>query len=460
MSKESPKLEGEKLHSDPRIAQAKQLLIDTVKDHTKKLTGIKPADPSLLTHYNEELARFAEYRGAKLWFPYLGSGIGNGPLVELLDGSVKYDFISGIGPHYLGHSHPQMISACIEAAINDTVMQGHLQQNAEVLTLTETLCEAAGMDHCFLTSSGAMANENALKIAFQKRFPAYRVLSFEHAFAGRTLALAQITDKPSFRDGLPSTIAVDYIPFFNSEKPEESTKEAVRVLKQHLERHPKEYALMCFELVQGEAGFNTGTKEFFTALMQILRENNISIFIDEVQTFGRLPALFGFQYFGLEEFADIVSIGKLSQVCATLFNNAHAPRPGLLSQTFISSTSAIHAAITLLNELLQGNYYGPNGKIVQLHNYFVDKLKAIAKRHPGLLHGPFGIGAMIAFTPFEGNSHKTNQCVHALFEAGLISFVAGSNPTRIRFLMPVGVVTTRDIDEVAKIIEETLTKVA
>jgi 4-aminobutyrate aminotransferase-like enzyme len=52
------------------------------------------------------LQEFAADRGGKLFYDYIGSGIGNGPLVELADGSVKYDFITGIGVHYFGHSHP------------------------------------------------------------------------------------------------------------------------------------------------------------------------------------------------------------------------------------------------------------------------------------------------------------------------------------------------------------------
>ena len=77
------------------------------------------------------LQKFGDIRGGTLYFPYLGSGIGRGPLVELADGSVKYDMISGIGVHYLGHSHPALIAASIDAAIRDTIMQGNLQQNVE-----------------------------------------------------------------------------------------------------------------------------------------------------------------------------------------------------------------------------------------------------------------------------------------------------------------------------------------
>lgn len=72
------------------------------------------------------------------------------------------------------------------------------------------------------------------------------------------------------------------------------------------------------------------------------------------------------------------------------------------------------------------------------------------------IRGPFGIGAMIAFTPFDGEAQRTTGIVQALFEAGVMSFIAGTNPTRIRFLIPVGAVTTDDIDHVTKIIKDVL----
>lgn len=456
--KDSSELIAEALFKDERVAQAKKLLLEAVKSHQQQITGIRPPISALKQSYEDTLAEFAKYRGAKLWFPYLGSGIGNGPLVELADGSIKYDFICGIGVHYLGHSHPELISAGIDAAISNTIMQGNLQQNVDSFELTKLLINASHMDHCFLTTSGAMANENALKIAFQKRHPANRVLAFEKCFAGRTLTSSQITDKPAFREGLPLNVFVDYVPYFDPLKAEESTERAVEVLKRYIVRYPKEHAIMCFELVQGEAGFFHGTREFFKTIMTILKENHIAVFADEVQSFARLPKLFAYQYYDLEPYIDIVSIGKLSQVCATLFTEEYKPRPGLLSQTFTGSTSAIKTSTVIINNLLNGGYFGENGKINQLHHHFAKQLEELSNRHPHLIKGPFGMGCMIAFTPYEGDTQKVTEFVHRLFDAGVISFIAGSNPTRVRFLIPVGGITFQDIDNVVKIIEETLLK--
>lgn len=442
--------------SNQRLEQAKKLLIETLEEQQKSITGVKPPDSIKQEAYQKLIAAFSEYRGGKLAFPYLGSGLGKGALVELLDGSVKYDFISGIGPHCYGHSNPKIISSSIEAALSDIVMQGNLQQNKDSFDLVELLVKTSGLDHCFLSTTGAMANENALKIAFQNKFPAGRILSFEHCFTGRTWTSSQVTDKPAFRVGLPMNIFVDYIPYYDERRPEESTKEAATALLKIIERYPKQHAMMFFELVQGEGGFYHGTTEFFKTLMTICRENGIAIIIDEVQTFGRLQRLFAFQHFGLEEFADIVTIGKIAQVGATLFRKNMKPQAGLLSQTFTASTSAIQASKVIIEELLNGDYYGQNGRNQQIHEHFKANLMDLSKRYPKLIEGPYGIGCMIAFTPFQGDYQKVNGFIQALFEAGVMTYFAGSKPTRTRMLVPMMALQDTDIDEATRIIERTL----
>lgn len=448
---------ADKMKRDPRIRQAQQLLLDALQEYQREITGIRPPYQDLIQKYDEILNQFTELRGGKLFFPYFGSGIGKGALVELLDGSIKYDMISGIGVHYLGHSHPDLLASSVEAALSDTIMQGHLQQNIDTFELSKLLIKASGLDHCFLSSSGVMANENALKIAFHKKGPAaQRILAFDRCFMGRTLTMAQITDKPSFREGIPLNLFVDYVPFYHDERPDESIKRSVAILKTYLARYPKQHAGMCFELVQGEAGFHPGTTEFFKALMQVLKEHEVPIIVDEVQTFGRTSRLFAFQHFHLDEYVDIVTIGKLSQVCATLFRKDFKPKPGLLSQTFTSSTSAIRASNLILKSLIEGQYFGPKGKIMQIHEAFLQRFQDIEKRHPNLISGPYGIGAMIAFTPYDGDLTRVTQFIHNLFQAGVISFTAGSHPARVRFLVPAGVITNDDIDKVMQIVEQVL----
>src|SRR3569623_1295399 len=122
---ESFLLAAQMFRDDPRIAQAKALVLEAVRDHQMKFDHICPPQKQLIQSYQEILETFNLIRGGKLYFPYLGRGWGKGPLVELLDGSVKYDMISGIGPHFWGHTHPALIDVAIDAALSDTIMQGH-----------------------------------------------------------------------------------------------------------------------------------------------------------------------------------------------------------------------------------------------------------------------------------------------------------------------------------------------
>ena len=452
---------AQRFHADPDVQRALATLSERLKHHQAQITSPCDAAPDRAEAYQQSIQEFSALRGGGLFFPYLGSGIGNGCLVELADGSVKYDFINGIGAHHFGHSHPKITEAMLKGALADTVMEGNLQQNTDSPTFVKKMIDMANVngaefDHCFLCTTGVMAGENAMKITMQKKFPARRVLAFERCFAGRTMTFSQITDKPKFREGLPATLDVHYVPFYDEAAGAASIDRSVHVLRAHLARYPGEFAAMCFELVQGEGGFYTAPPEFHQALMEVLREQDVAVLIDEVQTFARTPSLFAFQHYGLDKVVDVVWFGKASQVCGTLFRKEYAPRPGLLSQTFTGSAGAIHAGTAILQELDQGGYFGPDGRIVAMHSYFQQHLERLADRYPGKLTGPYGIGAMVACTVFGGDGPKVLAFVKDLYNRGVMSFVAGANPMRVRFLLPIGAVREADIDAVVEILDQAL----
>lgn len=456
----SIKLKATAFKEDPRIAKAKELFLMALKAHSFAITEKEDPKKELIVSYDELIKNFAQIRGAPLFLPYIGSGLGNSSLVELLDGSVKYDLITGIGVHFFGHSSTLFAESSFDALLEDILMQGNLQQNIEALELGQILTKESGLPHCFLTTSGVMANENAVKIAFQKNHPADRILAFERCFAGRSLSFSQVSDKPAYRDGLPINMKIDYVPFYDPERPEESTELAVRTLKKHIARYPRQHAIMIFELVQGEGGFYVGSKPFFEALMQVCKEHHIAVFADEVQSFARTYELFAYKYFGLEKYVDIAAIGKLSQVSATLYSDNYNPKPLLLAQTFTGSTAAIQAAKNIINYLTTHNFYGKNGRMREIHDRFLKHLHQIQEEHKGLIKGPFGIGAMITFTPFDGTSHHVTDFIKELFKEGVIGFIAGGDPTRVRFLPPAAVITNNEIDTAMEIVKNTLIKMA
>jgi len=462
---EQPITIAEQLKNDPRWQQAKSLIHDLLGDTQNRIQQPKPPNPDLSEAYHTRLETFSDHRGGKLYYPYLGSGIGRGALVELADGSVKYDLICGIGVHGLGHNHPRLINACIEAAVDDTVMQGNLQQNSPSAELAERFLKLANQDgaelaHCFVSSSGAMANENSLKLAFHYKKSASRIIAFDNCFAGRSMALSFVTDRPGYRKGLPETLKVDYIPFYDDNDPAGSTGRALRMAEKICNRYPEQHACMWLELVQGEGGYYSGSHEFFKTLLQFFKSKDIPIIIDEVQTFGRTPRPFAFQTFGLNEWADIVTVGKMSQVCATLYNRRYKPEPGLISQTFTSSSSAIRSALALFDYFEESSPFGEDGEIAHLRKAFADGFESIRKRHPDWLSGPYGVGTLIAFTPFDGDIQTTKRLLGILFERGIIAFLNGSNPSRIRFLPPMDCLTKDDMSWIMQTLEESLEQYA
>ena len=107
---------AKQFRDDPRIAQAKQLILDALQEYQQQIVGVRPANPELEADYQQLLESFGRIRGGNLYFPYLASGLGQGPFVELADGSVKLDMITGIGVHGYGHSHPRLVEAAVRPA--------------------------------------------------------------------------------------------------------------------------------------------------------------------------------------------------------------------------------------------------------------------------------------------------------------------------------------------------------
>ncbi|MFN3192402.1 MAG: aminotransferase class III-fold pyridoxal phosphate-dependent enzyme [Aureliella sp.] len=454
-------LVADEFRNDPRVAQAEQLLRDALADASSKLDGVRRPQPDLQADYQSMLDRLAAARGGATYFPYLASGIGNGPWVELADGSVKLDFITGIGVHGLGHSHPELLAAGLRGALEDTVMQGNLQQHRPTVTMCEKLVslaqkQGATLDHCLLTTSGAMANENALKIAFHNRAPADRVITLDNCFAGRTIAMAQLTDRPKYRTGLPTVLAVDYLPPADPDNSPESQARSLEELDKLLKRHPGKYAAIWFELVAGEGGYYPGCTEYFEKLIARAKQDNVLIIFDEVQTFGRLSQPYAFQHFNLDEHADIVTVGKITQLCATLYRGELKPKDPLLSQTFTAASSSLEASLVALSEMESGGCFGQEGSNMKLHGYFADKLHQLAAKYPGKIAGPHGCGMMVAVTPGDGSAEAAKAMVHGFYEAGLMSFVAGGNPARVRFLPPPAVTTEEHIDAAVEIMDSVL----
>lgn len=445
---------------------AKQALKAAIARQSETLRGIrKPKSPEATQLLKDEIVAFQKNRGRDLYYPYLATGLGCGPFVELLDGSVKYDMIAGIGINFFGHSNPDFIDTMIDGLSAD-VMQGNLQPSVEAKDALQALLSRVGnkaeLKHAWFTCSGTMANENALKILRQKKFPASRMFAFADCFAGRSTAMQEITDTPSYRQGQPVYGEVTHLPFHDPKLGVEASVARVNAeVKSWMDRYPQKYAGMVIEIVQGEGGFRFAPPEFYKGIFEFARKQGLVIWTDEVQTFGRTGELFAFQTFGLDEYVDIVTIGKLFQACAVLYTEEMNPRPGLVAGTFTGSSNTLRAARKALEILDRDGLLGASGKITKLSARFREGLEGLSKGACAGLIGELRIlGGMIAFQPLDGKMESAKKLIFEMFDRGLVAYYCGHDPYFIRMLPPLAVMTDRDVDAVCAIIGDSLIAVS
>lgn len=469
---------GSELNNSPAIAAAVDAIVREVASKSARLTDVRPPVAELKESYEAYMKRAADVRGRALLYPYLGSGIGNGALVELMDGSVKWDMICGIGVHFFGHSDSEMIRAGVQGAVCDTLQHGNLQSGFEAYRFSEVLLEEAKkhsrLKYCYSSTSGCMANENAIKVCYQKHAPASRVIAFKDCFMGRSVTMSQIGDAAANRVGIPLSTLVDYMPFYDEAAAKRMSAGdvsgqtrfidmAVSHLRQYVERYPKQHACFIFELIQGEGGFNTAPREFFLELFKVCRDAKMAIWDDEIQSFGRTKTMFAYEDLNLGEYVDVFCVGKMTQACATLFTEEYNPGPGLLSGTFTSSTPAFNIGIKAIERLRDGGYYGEKGSIARHHAAFAQGIRAIAAKHPTWFPADNdyvdivgGSGGMMKFTPFGGKKDAVNKACKHMFDAGVVSFYCGHGPYHVRMLPPLGVMKEADWPRVMACVEKGL----
>jgi 4-aminobutyrate aminotransferase-like enzyme len=449
---------GQKIDHDPVVEGLVTDLVDEVMVINSEINSIRPPQAALVEKAKAKIDHIGALRGRPLYHNYIGTGAGRGPFVELEDGSVKLDLINGIGIHLMGHSNPRVMKAAIRGAMSDVIMQGNLQPNNDYLRLTEKLVKIAGrqsrLKHAWFSTCGTMANENALKMARQKNSPARFVFAMKNAFAGRSTMMAEVTDNPAYKQGLPEYSEVVRIPNYDRKDPQSGEK-ALAVMKEAYAKHPKEFSCFVFEPMLGEGGFVPTPREFYIPMLEFCKQNKIAIWADEVQTFARTGEYFAFETMELGAYVDIVTIAKTVQLGATLYTEEYNPKPGLIAGTFSGGSSSMTAGLEIL-EMLEEGFLGPNGRILKIHNRFIEGLNELNRTTcKGLITDAGGMGLMIAFTPFDGKKDQVENLIKKMFKNGLIAFSCGKDPVRIRFLVP-AIIEDLEIDLALQLVEKSI----
>src|SRR5437660_759963 len=225
---------------------------------------------------------------------------GEGAWLVATNGDRYLDFTSGVAVNALGHAHPHLVDAITRQA-SKVWHVSNLYRIPESERLAERLCAASFADVVFFGNSGAEAMECAIKMArkYQSasgRPERYRIITFEGAFHGRTLATLAAGGQKKYLDGFgPVVQGFDQMAFADLE----ATRRAVG----------PETAAILIEPIMGEGGVRVVPREFLRALRRLCDENGLLLIFDEVQTgMGRTGRLFAYQHSGVTP--DIMAVAK------------------------------------------------------------------------------------------------------------------------------------------------------
>src|SRR5829696_6045192 len=143
---------------------------------------------------------------------------GEGAWLIATNGDRYLDFTSGVAVNALGHAHPQLVAA-ISEQVQKLTHVSNLYRIPEAERLADRLCKASFADFVFFANSGAEAMEGAIKVARKYQAASgkpekFRIVTFEGAFHGRTLATLAAGGQKKYLDGFgPPVDGFDQVPF-------------------------------------------------------------------------------------------------------------------------------------------------------------------------------------------------------------------------------------------------------
>lgn len=257
-------------------------------------------------------------------------------------GETYLDLYGGHAVISIGHSHPHYVKTIQEqvARLGFYSNSVHIPQQEE---LARKLGELSGMPDydLFLVSSGAEANENALKLA-SFHTGKKKVIAFSKGFHGRTSAAVAVTDNQSIKAAINDDSHVVILPFND-----------VAALKAAVDG---DTCAVIVEGIQGVGGINVATAEFMQAIRSSCDEHGAIFIHDSVQCgYGRSGKFFTFQHSGV--MPDIVSMAKGMgngfPIGGILISPKFEAKYGILGTTFGGNHLACSAAIAVLDVLKQ-----------------------------------------------------------------------------------------------------------
>ncbi len=364
---------------------------------------------------------------------------GEGAWLITTDGERYLDFTSGVAVNALGHVHPHLVKALQEQATKLWHMS-NLFRSPDGERLAARLCEQSFADFVFFCNSGAEAMEGVIKVVRRhhaaKGHPErFRLVTFEGAFHGRTLATLAATGAAKYLEGFgPPMDGFDQVPHGDLD----AVRRAIG---------PNTAGIL-IEPVQGEGGVRTAPHSFFKALRELCDTHGLLLAFDEVQTgMGRTGDLFAYKRLGVTP--DVMSLAKalgggfpIGAVLATA-DAAAGMTPGSHGSTFGGNPLAVAAASAVLDVMLKPGFFEHVQKMSLL---LKQKLASVVDRYPNVLSEVRGEGLLIGVKAVVPSA----DLVTALRAQKLLTVGAGDNV--VRFLPPL-IVTEAELEESVGMLE-------
>jgi acetylornithine/N-succinyldiaminopimelate aminotransferase len=357
---------------------------------------------------------------------------GEGAYLFTASGERYLDFASGVAVTALGHAHPHLVKTLTEQA-RKLWHVSNLHLIPEQERLAERLCQASFADMAFFANSGAEAVEGAIKTA--RRYHAktgaperYRIITFEGAFHGRTLATIAAGAQPKHLEGFgPPVDGFDQVKSLDTGAVEEAIGEAT--------------AGVLIEPIMGEGGLREVPWRFLRELRALCDERGILLLFDEVQTgIGRTGRLYAHEWADIEPdiMASAKGLGGGFPVGACLTTEAvgSVMTAGSHGSTFGGNPLAMAVANAVLDVVLADGFLD---HVTAMGLRLKRRLAAVVDEHPEILEEVRGQGLMLGV-----KSKVPNQrLIEALRAERLLTVQAGDNVVR---LLPPLIVGQEEID--------------
>lgn len=345
---------------------------------------------------------------------------GEGCWLVTTDGRRYLDFTAGIAVNVLGHAHPYLVEA-LTAQAQKLWHTSNLFRIAGGERLAKRLTEATFADTVFFTNSGAEALECAIKMARKYQYVSgaperNRIITFEGAFHGRTLATIAAGGNAKYLEGFgPEMPGFDQVPFGDLE----AVKAAIG----------PETAAILLEPVQGEGGVRVPPSQFLASLRALCDEHGLLLVLDEVQSgVGRTGKLFAHEWAGITP--DIMAVAKgigggfPVGACLATEEAAKGMTLGTHGSTYGGNPLAMAVGNAVLDKVLAPEFLE---HVRQMGLRFTQLLAQVKDRHPNVIAEVRGQGLLMGLRA----QVPAAELVAAMREEGMLVPGAGDNVVRL-----------------------------